>query len=336
MTTPFRLPGPMPFTVLLDQAMREARRYGRVILPSVALPAAVLSSLMVVFQVRYMNALSGAESNPLQVLAPACSFMAMVFVVIALLVLAYTAMQVAVVDAAAGRPVDMKRAWRFTVELRVLGTLLLVGLAAGALFIVCCIPAGVVVAVGAMVNPLLAVLLGIVCGVLVLVAFLFLTTMWSFVTPVMADEGLFFGDAMRRSFELVRFNPERRLFSARPMWKLLALLIVGAVISYIVQFLVSLPFSIPVWVQTFTNAAKGQEPSFGGWFWLQVPGQFLGTLASTAVYLYTSFGVALLFFDTRGRKEGTDLAAAIDALAPPPAPSAPSAGAPPLPGEAPL
>jgi hypothetical protein len=326
----------MPFTVLLDQAMREARRYGRVILPSVALPAAFLSSLMVVFQVRYMTALSGAQSNPMQVLAPACSFMAVVCAVVLLLVLAYTAMQVAVVDAAAGRPVDMKRAWRFAVELRVIGTLILVGLAAGALFLVCCIPVGLVVVAGAIASPVLAVLLGIVGGILALVAFLFLTTMWSFVTPVMADEGLFFGDAMRRSFHLVRFNPQRRLFSARPMWKLLALLIVGAVISYIVQFLVSLPFSIPVWIQTFTNVAKGKEPDLGGWLWLQVPGQFLGALAATAVYLYTSFGIALLFFDTRGRKEGTDLAAAIDALAPPPPPSAPSAGVPPLPGEAPL
>lgn len=335
MTTPSRLPGPMPFTVLLDQAMREARRHGRAILPSVALPAAFVSALIMVFQVRYMTAIGGMEGNPnpLQVLGPACSFLLLVCVLAFLLVLAYTAMQVAVVHAAAGKTVDMKRAWRFAVEPRVVGTLVLVGLAAGALFLICCIPVGLIVVAGAVASPVLAVLLGIVCGVLVLVAFVFLMTLWSFVTPVMADEGLFFGDAMRRSFDLVRFNPRGSLVSSRTMWKLLALLVVGAVISYIAQFLVSLPFALPVWIQTFTNVAKGKEPELGGWLWLQVPGQFLGALAAAAVYLYTSFGVALLFFDTRGRKEGTDLAAAIDALAPPPPPPA---GMPPLPGEAPL
>ena len=52
------------------------------------------------------------------------------------------------------------------------------------------------------------------------------------------------------------------------------------------------------------------------WLWLQVPGQFLNALATTAVQLYVCFGIALLFFDARGRKEGSDLRSEIDSMFP--------------------
>jgi hypothetical protein len=81
-----------------------------------------------------------------------------------------------------------------------------------------------------------------------------------------------------------------------------------------VTIVVALPFQLPMLVDIFRSAAAGEDPTerVGSWLWLQVPGQLLGALASTAVYLYMSFGVSLLFYDTRGRKEGTDLASAID------------------------
>ena len=50
--------------------------------------------------------------------------------------------------------------------------------------------------------------------------------------------------------------------------------------------------------------------------WLQLPGALVGGMAQTAVALYISFGVALLYTDLRRRSEGSDLEAAIDALAP--------------------
>ena len=47
-----------------------------------------------------------------------------------------------------------------------------------------------------------------------------------------------------------------------------------------------------------------------------MPAQFLSSLVRTAVYLYIGFGIALLFFDVRGRREGSDLRAEIDAVFP--------------------
>jgi hypothetical protein len=56
----------------------------------------------------------------------------------------------------------------------------------------------------------------------------------------------------------------------------------------------------------------------GRWIWLQVPAQFLSALARMAIYIYSAFGIALLFADIRGRKEGIDLRPEIDALFPMP------------------
>ena len=52
-----------------------------------------------------------------------------------------------------------------------------------------------------------------------------------------------------------------------------------------------------------------------GMLWLQVPTQILAVLGQTAVEVYVVFGLALLFFDVKHRKEGQDLEAAIGALA---------------------
>jgi hypothetical protein len=78
-----------------------------------------------------------------------------------------------------------------------------------------------------------------------------------------------------------------------------------------------------MWVDMFRSAAEGKDVAekMGSWLWLQVPAQFLNALASSAVYLYICFGMSLLFFDTRGRKEGSDLQSDIEAMfpsAPPP------------------
>lgn len=50
------------------------------------------------------------------------------------------------------------------------------------------------------------------------------------------------------------------------------------------------------------------------WLWFQVPATLLGSLAQSAVVLYLSFGMALLYFDVRRRREGDDLEAALDEL----------------------
>ena len=47
--------------------------------------------------------------------------------------------------------------------------------------------------------------------------------------------------------------------------------------------------------------------------WMQVPSSMLSQLVSTAVSIYSSFGIVLLYLDVVRRKEGKDLASAIDA-----------------------
>jgi hypothetical protein len=77
-----------------------------------------------------------------------------------------------------------------------------------------------------------------------------------------------------------------------------------------------------MYVGMLRKAAAGEDIVQGvaSWVWLQVPAQFLSSLASTAVYLYVCFGIALLFHDTRGRREGSDLRAEIESLFPGPGP----------------
>jgi hypothetical protein len=190
-----------------------------------------------------------------------------------------------------GRPVDMKRAWRFAVRGRVLFTLFLCYVAGLVSFFCCCLPA------------------------------LFVIPLFAFASPVMAEEGRFGFDALSRSSELALHDPGQGLFE-RPLVKVLLFLVVGVLISYLLGLLVALPFQIPMWVDMFRKAASGEDTlqAMPRWLWLQVPAQFLNALVSTAVYLYMSFGIALLFFDTRGRKEGTDLRSEIDAVfgGPPP------------------
>ncbi|HKI04507.1 MAG TPA: hypothetical protein VKK31_21185 [Thermoanaerobaculia bacterium] len=275
----FQRPGPMPFRILLDEALRLARRHFRAIYPQVAIPAAVLATLLAVAQALWFSQLTSGAS----VFGVTPGIYLLTLAYIGLLVVAYMAMQVAVIDVLSGRPADMRRAWRFAVQGRVLGTLFLWYVATIASVVCCCLPALVVV-------PLL-----------------------SFVSPLMVEEGRFWADSFSRSTELARYDPGQGLWE-RPAVKVLLFLGVGLLISYLLGLLVALPFQIPMYIDMFRKVASGEDTlqAMPRWLWLQVPAQFLNALVSTAVYLYICFGITLLFFDTRGRKEGTDLRSEID------------------------
>jgi hypothetical protein len=282
----FERPGPMPFRLLLDEALRQARRYFRALYPSVAIPLAVLTTLLAAAQALWFSRLvKGLGSQP-AFWAPQVYLLALVN--FALLMIAIMALQVGAVDALSGRPVDMKRAWRFAARGRVLGTLLVSYVLSLASVFCCCIPA------------------------------LFVVPLLSFVPLVMAEESRFGFGAVSRSFELAMYDPGKGFFE-RPLVKVLLLLLVGLIVSYALGILVALPFQIPMWIDMFRNAAAGEDMvrSMPRWLWLQVPAQFLNALASSAVYLYMCFGTALLYFDTRGRKEGTDLRSEIESVFPP-------------------
>jgi hypothetical protein len=283
----------MPFFLLLDEAMRRALPHLRTVFPSVAIPVALLTTLLSVFQT--IVARQGQEhvdvmtslTNSFELLLG--SLLLGIFIGVA-----YSVAQVAALDALAGRPVDMRRAWRFVLRPRVWSTILLVGLALFVSALACILPV-------LYVAPLLAL-----------------------VTPVMVEEGVFGAAALSRSAELARFNPSGVL-SRSPILKILLLMVAGTLITYLAALPVDLPFQLPMLIDFVRRLLAGDldpQALIYRWLWLQVPAEFLGSLVRTAVYLYTAFGIGMLFFDLRGRKEGTDLREEIDAVfAAPPAPS---------------
>jgi hypothetical protein len=154
----------------------------------------------------------------------------------------------------------------------------------------------------------------------------FVAPLLAFAVPVMVEEGRFGLGALSRSAELAMFNPARRLME-HPIVKVLLLMVVSTLISYMAGLLVALPFQIPMFIDLFRKALAGDQDVTGvmaRWIWLQIPAQFLSSLARTAIYIYTAFGMALIYADVRSRKEGTDLQPEIDALFPAPSPSAPA------------
>ncbi|PYQ57342.1 MAG: hypothetical protein DMF53_23010 [Acidobacteria bacterium] len=280
----------MPFLVLLDEAMRRVRTHLRAIFPAVAVPVAVLSTLVQVVQILnlrgVLNGERGGGSVPL-FWTPWVVLGALILLVVS--ALAYLA---------------MGRAWNFASRPPVWGTLLLSGLATLASLVLCVVPVFYV-------APLL-----------------------SFTLPVMVEEGVFGVAALSRSAELARFNPNHRLTES-PIVKILVLMLVTTLISYLAGLLVALPFQLPMFIDIFRHAMSGDQDvqsAMSRWLWLQVPAVFLSALVRMAVYLYTAFGIGMLFFDVRGRKEGSDLRSQIDSVfgsPPPPPPPLPLSSSPP-------
>jgi len=305
MTEPFR-PAPMPFLVLLDEAMRRVRAHLRAIFPAVALPIALLTTLLQVVQILSLRGVLNGEAAPSAMplfWTPWVLLGALILGVVS--AVAYTAGQVAALDALSGRPIDMGRAWRFAAQPAVWGTLFLSALFLFLALLLCVVPVFYV-------APLL-----------------------SFAVPAMVEEGVFGMAALSRSADLTRYNPSRRLTES-PIVKILVLMLVSTLISYLAGLLVALPFQLPMFVDIFRHALSGDQDvqsAMSRWLWLQVPAAFLSSLVRMAVYLYTAFGIGMLFFDVRGRKEGADLRSQIDAVFPGPPPELPLSSPPPPQGE---
>jgi hypothetical protein len=289
---------PMPFRILLDEAARRTRRHFRQLFPAVAVPLALVYGAFGVLNVYWTRTAVGVgeAADPGAVFGMCGALILLLAVLILVQTLTYGAAGAAAVDAVAGRPVSMGLRWRFVLRPSVLFTLFGVSLAVGAGMIVCLFP-----------GVYLLLLLG-------------------FVLPVMAEERRTLGDAFRRSSELARYNPQGRLGSS-PMIKVLVLLFVGYVLSYVVSYLVQMPFTLAQMGLMFRDVVAGRDPGetmlTSGWQWLQVPGVVLGGVASAAVLIYVSLGMALLYFDVRGRREGQDLEAALDAILAPAGPRTP-------------
>jgi uncharacterized membrane protein len=270
--------------------VRQARRHFRRIYPAVAIPLAFAAATLPLGQLaffRFTTASSRAGASA-AAMGLGIGLFVVVFVFwILVYMLGYGALLSAVVDASAGREVSMGRAWRSMLRPRVFGTLLLSGLAAGLGALLCLLP-------------------GIYLGLL-----------FSLTLPVMIEEGVFGTRALRRSAELTRYNPQRQL-DADPRLKVFLIFFVGALLGYVVNLVVQMPFVVVQQVMMFRDIAAGNraDPTamMARAVWLQVPAQMLGMLTNTAIHLYTCFGLCLLFFDIRRRKEGLDLETAVAQL----------------------
>jgi hypothetical protein len=277
---------PLPFRILLDDAARRARRSFVAIYPSVAVPVAAAQLAMVVVQLRWMQGMFGTpQVDPARMFSGVAQFGCAFLVFMVLNGLAYGAMGAAAVAAAAGRPVAMGQWWRFIVRPKVLVTMLGMGLAVW-VGMICCLAPG-----------------------------LWLLMLLGFALPVMVEEDLVLGAAWRRSVELARYNPQRQLTTS-PMFKVFVFLVVGLALSWAISLTVQMPFLAAQEVLMIREVAGGTDPAAAAtsarWLWLQAPSAVLGSLAQTAVALYLSFGMALLYFDVRQRREGGDLEAALD------------------------
>lgn len=293
--TALSLAQPLPFRVLLDEAMSRVRHHFRQVYLPVALPVAFAAGLMAVAQ--GLMSVHASGSDPTAALTSGGLFFLTFGALMVIWGLASGALLVAAVDAVAGRTISMARAWKTMFRPRVLGTLILTWLAYSLGF-ACCILPGI-----------------------------YLVLALSFVIPVMADEGVFGPAAIGRSQALAGHNPQRRL-GADPRLQVFLVVFVGALIGYAVGMVIQLPVVVVQQVLLMRDVSAGKRPDPGelmaAMMWLNVPAQVLSWLAQTAVQLYVSFGLALLFFDVRHRKEGRDLDAAIDALAARGAPGAPA------------
>lgn len=277
----------IPFRVLLDQVVVPARRHLRDTLPGVAVPL-VLASLAASFtQVRWSQMVLDPtlQQDPAVFLLSALVFLAVALLALFVFGATFWALTVASMDAVAGRRVDMGRAWRYVFRPHVFATLLVVGIADFLAFMMCFLPA------------------------------LYVVPLFSFTLPVMVAEGRTGTDAMKRSVELFRFNATGRP-AHNPWLQTLALLFVGFVLTNAIGGVAQAPFVVAQQLITLREAATSQEAAqqLDKVLWLQVPSSVLGALATSATWLYTTFGTCVLYRELRRRKEAEDLAEAVDRL----------------------
>jgi hypothetical protein len=282
---------PLPIRVLIDEAVKTTRTHFKAMFLPAAVPLALLNGLVPLVQGAWMGALAGEKFPGMAALLGGIAALFIVLgLTLVLTALAYGALTLTAVDAVTGREISMKRSWLRMLRPRMIGTVLLSGMAA-ALAAVCCL------------------LPGIYVGLL-----------FCLVLPVMAHEDLFGTRAMGRSSQLVRHNPQRR-FASSPMLKAFLVLLVGWLIGTAVGLFVGLPVAVIQQVLMWRSVAAGETPDpvalVQKMTWIQVPANILASLANTAVAVYMAFGLTLLYFDLRGRREADDLEAAIEDLAGP-------------------
>jgi hypothetical protein len=279
----------MPFRVLIDEAMRQARRHARAIYPWVAIPLVAIGLIHLFVQLPMMSRMMGSmqpgSENPFAFFGDLLVMYAVMFAFGIAFGFGMVAMLAAATHAVHGGEVRMLDWWLWAFRPSVLATVIVLGL---------------VITVGLFACLLPGVVLSVLAGLTV---------------PIMVVERRRGWQAVSRSIELVRHNPSG-LFTSHPAVRLFVIFVVGGILNYLLSFLVQLPFMIVQQVMMVRSMTSRRDPfamyESPWWIGLQVPQTVLATLAMLATSLYVSCAVALFFNDLVRRREGGDLARALD------------------------
>ncbi len=287
-----------PFLALLDEAVVVARGIFRPIFLPVATAPALVSGLMALVQgttMRKMFSVSQAEPDFGPFIGGMALAYLMFFVFFAVRALAGAAMVAGAGWHLRREPVSAGRVWRWAFRGRTLGTLFL-GMVFVGLGWMCCVLPGI-----------------------------YLAIVFAVGIPVLFWEEISGYPALARSRQLVLYDPKRRLFSPGMGWVVLAW-IATVVLTWGINTAIQLPLTIVQQIsmmrhimgQAQQQVAANPMSLLPPWFTAaQVVVTMISTLAQQLVALFSASLFTLLYLRLRGRKEGTDLKQALDALGAP-------------------
>jgi hypothetical protein len=279
---------PLPFRLLVDEAMKLTRRHFRQMYLPVALPVALANSVVPLAQAFVFSpGLFAPTAEPASLVLGMAGFFVVALLAGGVWWVGYGTLLVAATEAQSGQGVSMSRAWRTMARPRVLGT-----------------------------SVLLALSLLVGCAMCLLPGVL-LALLFSLTVPVMVAERIYGTTALARAAALMRENPQKR-FATSPLLKVFLIMLIGYVLTSAVGLLIQLPLVVVQQLIMVRAAAEGEATDpfalMSKMALFQVPASFLNMLAATAVHMYMSFALTLFYFDLRRRQEGADLEAAVQEM----------------------
>ena len=299
--------GPRSSGELLSDALELLRAHFRPIY-SFALPFCVVDLFL--HEAANAFAARGAKLNAgSPELAAVIAMLPSLAAAVALMVMSFVTLQLlhtGVVAVAArawnrGAP-DRRAAWtgvrRSGLRMVATGMLfwMVTGVAAVAGLAVCGIPAGGIALVFGL-DATLPIAVGAAgSGFVVIVVVL----IWYLYSPILVVEGLWFGGALKRSYELMR---SRGLpFLRAPKWRLSVVLLVAFGLSSVLQGL----FIAPRWLIASAGGEDGIPALSEMPLWFMVLFGFLEVLTNALVVPFSSVLVTLFYLDLRLRVEGLE------------------------------
>ena len=253
------------------------------------LPAAIAGSLAATAPLMNVGTMTAVRPNlPLErpfTLALLNFAMAMISGLIALVV--NMALIVALRAALEDRPLSIGQVFRAALRPAWLGTLVVAGLLTGLGMLFCLLP-----------------------GLLAVVYF-------ALIGPAMVYEDCTWGEAMRRSFELVQFNPGKSPGSSTFL-RVAAIFLVILLISYALSSLLSLPVAFAAGYKGFQTIIESGSPTMTSPLVnaLSLLAQFLAAFVQALTRLYAAGAFTLLYLSVREAREGWELEFAIDSRPP--------------------